>query len=43
MMAERAIGIDHSKVHRGVIKLVPLFEETFRKHKRPGGQELEHG
>jgi transposase-like protein len=34
MMAERAIGVDHSTVHRWVIKLVPLFEKTFRKHKR---------
>jgi len=33
MMAERAIGVDHSTVHRWVIKLVPLFEKTFRKHK----------
>jgi putative transposase len=37
MMAERAIGIDHSTVHRWVIKLVPLFEKTFRRHKRPTG------
>jgi len=35
MMAERAIGVDHSTVHRWVIKLVPLFEKSFRKHKRP--------
>ena len=38
MMAERAIGVDHSTVHRWVIKLVPLFEKTFRKHKRPAGK-----
>ena len=38
MMAERAIGVDHSTVHRWVIKLVPLFEKTFRKHKRPVGK-----
>jgi putative transposase len=38
MMAERAIGLDHSTVHRWVIKLVPLFEKTFRKHKRPVGK-----
>jgi len=43
MMAERAIGVDHSTVHRWVIKLVPLFEKTFRRHKRPAGQELAHG
>src|ERR1700688_1973617 len=38
MMAERAIGVDHSTVHRWVLKLVPLFEKTFRKHKRPVGK-----
>src|SRR5260370_42630766 len=37
-MPERAIGVDHSTVHRWVIKLVPLFEKTFRKHKRPVGK-----
>jgi putative transposase len=38
MMAERAIGVDHSTVHRWVIKLVPLLEKTFRKQKRPVGK-----
>src|ERR1700758_68849 len=38
MMAERDICVDHSTVHRWVIKLVPLFEKTFRKHKRPVGK-----
>jgi transposase-like protein len=38
MMAERAIGVDHSTVHRWVIKLVPLFEKMFRKLKRPVGK-----
>ena len=38
MMAERDIGVDHSTVHRWVIKLVPLFEKTFRNHKRPVGK-----
>ena len=38
MMAERAIGIDLSTVHRWVIKLVPLFEKTFCKHKLPVGK-----
>lgn len=37
MMAERAIGVDHLTVHCWVIKLVPLFDKTFRKHKRPMG------
>jgi transposase-like protein len=34
-MAERGVEVDHSSVHRWVIKLVPLFEKAFRKHKRP--------
>ena len=38
MMAERGIEVDHSSVHRWVIKLVPLFEKTFRQHKRPVGK-----
>jgi putative transposase len=36
MMAERGFEVDHSSVHRWVIKLVPLFEKAFRKHKRGG-------
>ena len=38
MMAERGIEVDHSTVHRWVIKLVPLFEKTFLKHKQPVGK-----
>ncbi|MFM0514907.1 IS6 family transposase [Paraburkholderia sp. RL17-373-BIF-A] len=38
VIAERGFEIDHSTVHRWVIKLVPLFEKTFRKHKRPVGK-----
>jgi len=38
MMAERGIEVDHSSVHRWVIKLVPLLEKAFRKCKRPVGQ-----
>src|SRR5258708_1471708 len=38
MMAERGIAVDHSTVHRWVIKPVPLFEKTFRRHKRPVGK-----
>ena len=30
MMTERGIAVDHSTVHRWVIKLVPLFEKAFR-------------
>jgi putative transposase len=32
--------VDHSSVHRWVIKLVPLLEKAFRKHKRPVGKSL---
>jgi len=28
MMAERGFEVDHSSVHRWVIKLVPLFEKA---------------
>jgi transposase-like protein len=38
MMAERGFEVDHSSVHRWVIKLVPLFEKAFRKHKHPVGK-----
>jgi putative transposase len=38
MIAERGFEVDHSTVHRWVIKLVPLFEKTFRKHKRAVGK-----
>ncbi|TAM08245.1 MAG: IS6 family transposase [Paraburkholderia sp.] len=38
IMAERGIEVDHSSVHRWVIKLVPLIEKAFRKYKRPVGR-----
>jgi transposase-like protein len=38
MMVERGIAVDHSTVYRWVMKLLPLFEKTFRKHKRPVGK-----
>jgi transposase-like protein len=38
MMAERGFEVDHSSVHRWVIKLVPLFEKSFRRYKRPAGK-----
>jgi len=37
MTLERGISVDHSTIHRWVIKLVPLFEKIFRKYKRPVG------
>jgi putative transposase len=38
LMAGRGIRVDHSTVHRWVIKLVPMLEKAFRKHKRPVGK-----
>jgi transposase-like protein len=38
MMAERAIGVDHSTVHRWVIKLVQLFESSKRRFASPSGR-----
>jgi putative transposase len=38
MMTERGVEVDHSSVHRWVIKLVPLWEKAFRRHKRPVGK-----
>ncbi|EEA02811.1 Integrase catalytic region [Burkholderia sp. H160] len=34
MMAERGFDVDHSTVHHWVIRLVPLFEKAFLRHKR---------
>ncbi|EIE7938633.1 IS6 family transposase [Salmonella enterica] len=38
MMAERGIIVDHSTLHRWVIRLVPLLGKAFRRHKRPVGR-----
>jgi putative transposase len=38
MMAGRGIEVDHSSVHRWVIKLLPVFEKAFRKRKRAVGK-----
>ena len=37
MMAERGIHVDHSTLHRWVIRLVPLLDKVFRRHKRAVG------
>ena len=37
MMQERGLFVDHSTIHRWVIKLVPVLEEAFRKRKRKRG------
>ncbi len=38
MMAERGIEVDHSSAHRWVIKPRQVFEQAFRKRKRPVGK-----
>ncbi|WP_274851781.1 IS6 family transposase [Serratia marcescens] len=38
MMAERGIIVDHSTLHRRVIRLVPLLNKAFRRHKRSVGR-----
>ena len=39
MMAERGILADHSTLYRWVIRLTPLLDNAFRRHKRaPGGR-----
>ena len=35
MTLERGISVDHSTIHRWVLKLIPLFTKRFRQHKRP--------
>ncbi|EPF0317356.1 IS6 family transposase [Enterobacter chuandaensis] len=38
MMAERGVVVDHSTLHRWVIRLVPLLDKAFRRHKRAVGR-----
>ncbi|EHT97929.1 transposase [Pantoea stewartii subsp. stewartii DC283] len=38
MMAERGIIVDHSTLHRWVIRLVPLLDKVFRRCKRTVGR-----
>ncbi|HEN3637885.1 TPA: IS6 family transposase [Yersinia enterocolitica] len=38
MMAERGIVVDHSTLHRWVIRLVPLLDKAFRRHKHSVGR-----
>jgi len=38
MMSERGICVDHSTVHRWAMKLLPVLEKTFRRHKRTVGK-----
>jgi putative transposase len=37
MMQERGVFVDHSTIHRWIIKLVPVLEEAFRQRKRKRG------
>lgn len=37
-MAERGIIVDHSTLHRWVIRLVPLLDKAFRRYKRTVGR-----
>lgn len=38
IMAERGITVDHSTLHRWIIRLVPLLDKAFRRHKRAVGR-----
>lgn len=38
MMTELGIVVDHSTLHRWVIRLVPLLDKAFRRHKRSVGR-----
>jgi len=38
MMAELGVSVDHSTVHRWDIKLLPVLEKAFRRHKRSMGK-----
>ncbi|MGP2471655.1 IS6 family transposase [Yersinia sp. 2540 StPb PI] len=38
MMAKRGVIVDHSTLHRCVIRLVPLLDKVFRRHKRSVGR-----
>ncbi|KLR21082.1 integrase [Enterobacter hormaechei subsp. hoffmannii] len=38
MMAERGVFVDHSTLHRWVIRLVPQLDKVFRRHKRAVGR-----
>jgi putative transposase len=43
MVAERGIAVDHSNVYRWAIKLLPVLEKAFRRHKRPVGKSWRMG
>ncbi|EOS92799.1 hypothetical protein SY86_16595 [Erwinia tracheiphila] len=37
-MAERGIVVDHSTLHRWVIRLLALLDKAFRRHRHPAGR-----
>ena len=37
IMKERGVDIDHSTLHRWVIRLTPLLDQAFKKHKKAVG------
>jgi transposase-like protein len=37
MMQERGVRVDHSTIHRWILKLMPVLESTFRKRKAAVG------
>jgi len=37
MMQERSVFVDHSSINRWAVRILPLLEKAFRKHKRPVG------
>ncbi|MBC3219669.1 IS6 family transposase [Serratia fonticola] len=43
IMAERGVIVDHSTLHRWVIRLEPLLDKAFRRHKRPVGRQWRMG
>ena len=38
MMAERGVVVDHSKLHRWAMKILPVLVAAFRQRKRPVGK-----
>src|SRR5206468_978996 len=37
MMSDRGVEVDHSSLHRWVLKYTPLLDQAFRQRKRPVG------
>ena len=38
MMAERGVPVDHSTVHRWMVKMLPVLAAVFRRRKQPIGK-----